>query len=85
MDLTAKATLKAGEWMRKTITGNLHTYFIWAISGVILISLLIWQMNEVVMWGLIILALGAILTVFIYQLVLNLLNKSEPLKRIDRD
>lgn len=85
MDLTAKATLKAGAWMRKTITGNLHTYFIWVITGVILISLLIWQMNEVVMWGLIILALGAILTVFVYQFVLNLLKKSEPLKRIDRD
>ncbi|MCX7871782.1 MAG: NADH-quinone oxidoreductase subunit L [Verrucomicrobiae bacterium] len=85
MDLTAKATLKAGDWVRKTITGNLQTYFVWVISGVILISLLIWQMNEVVMWGLVVLALCAILTVFVYQFVLNLLKKSEPLKRIDRD
>lgn len=85
MDLTAKATLQAGEWMRHTVTGKLQTYFIWVVCGVIAVCLLILQINDVIAWAMIILALAGILTVYIYQFVLNLLKKSEPLKRIDRD
>jgi len=85
MDLTAQATLQAGRWLRSTVTGHLQTYFVWVIAGMILLCLIIWRLNEVIIWGLAIIGLSGILAAYIYQFVCALLKKTEPLKRIDRD
>lgn len=85
MDLTAQATLQAGRWIRSTVTGHLQTYFVWVVGGMILLCLIIWHLNEVIVWGLAIIGLSGILIAYIYQFVCTLLRKTEPLKRIDRD
>ncbi|MGC8886579.1 MAG: NADH-quinone oxidoreductase subunit L [Verrucomicrobiia bacterium] len=85
MDLTAQATLQAGRWVRRTVTGHLQTYLVWVIAGIILLSLIIWNLNDVIIWGLAIIALSGVLIAYIYQFVCTLLKKTEPLKRIDRD
>jgi NADH-quinone oxidoreductase subunit L len=85
MDLTALATRLAGRWLRATVTGQLHTYFLWVIAGALLLTLVLWQASTWVSWALAGGALVIVLGVFVWQLVLIMLNKTEPLKRIDRD
>jgi NADH-quinone oxidoreductase subunit L len=85
MDLTALATRLAGRGLRATVTGQLHTYFIWVVAGALLLALLLWKAETWLPLALGGAALAAVLVVFAWQLVLVLTRKTEPLKRIERD
>jgi putative flippase GtrA len=85
MDLTALAALRGGRWLRETVTGHLQTYFLWVIAGTLALTLLLWQGAG---WLLVLAAaagLAAVGAAFVWQFVLVLRRRSEPLKRIDRD
>jgi hypothetical protein len=85
MDLTALATRLAGRLLRATVTGQLHTYFLWVVAGALALALVLWQAQSwvpLVMAGLALLAVAGLVA---WQLVLVLTDKTEPLKRIDRD
>jgi len=88
MDLIAKAILLSGEWTRKTVVGKISVYLLWSVLGVILIilGLVSWSyLGLSIEKGLTAIAVVALVFVFVWQLILNLLNRSEPLKKIDRD
>ncbi len=85
MDLAAQAARLGGQWLRATVTGQLHTYLLWAVAGALVLALVVWQGQSWLPLALAAAALIAVGAVFIWQLVLVLQKKAEPLKRIDRD
>jgi NADH-quinone oxidoreductase subunit L len=85
MDLTAQSALLSGRSLRRTVTGHLQTYLLWALLGSAVLALVIWQMQAALGWALTLVGLGIIAGIFVWQLVLQLLNRSEPLKRIEKD
>jgi NADH-quinone oxidoreductase subunit L len=85
MDLTAKSSRLLGAWLRETVTGRLQTYLLWAVAGIGALVLVIWRIGPALGWSMTLLAIGGLVLVYGWQLVLEFLNKSEPLKRIDQD
>lgn len=85
MDLTAQAIRRSGAWMRKAVTGRIQTYLLWVAGGVLLLIPLLWGMGKGVGGALGIFAAGLLVFTYIWQLVLQLRRKSEPLKHIERD
>ena len=85
MDLSAQASRLAGRWLRQTVTGHLQTYFLWVIAGALALVLVTWKSDTALPLVLGGAALVAIAGVFVWQFVLVLQKKTEPLKRIDRD
>jgi NADH-quinone oxidoreductase subunit L len=85
MDLTAQATRLAGRWLRATVTGHLQTYLLWAVGGALVLLVGLWGMSAKLALFLGAAAGVAILTLFVWQFVLVVAGRSEPLKKIDRD
>ena len=85
MDLTALATRLAGRWLRATVTGQLQTYFIWVVAGALLLGLFLWKSDTWLALALAGAALAVVVAVFVWQLVLVFMKRTEPLKRIERD
>jgi NADH-quinone oxidoreductase subunit L len=85
MDLTAQATSLLGTQLRQRVTGHLQTYLLWAVLGAAGLGLVVWQMGSLVGWTLAGLGLMILGAVYVWQWVLRWLNRSEPLKRIERD
>ena len=85
MDLTAQASRLAGHWLRQSVTGHLQTYFLWVIVGALALLLAAWKSTSALPLVLAAIGLAVVAGVFLWQLVLVLRKKTEPLKRIDRD
>ncbi|MBI5384372.1 MAG: NADH-quinone oxidoreductase subunit L [Verrucomicrobia bacterium] len=85
MDLSAQASRLGGHWLRQTVTGHLQTYFLWVIGGALLLALVLWKSETWLLAAVAGLGLVAVGVVFVWQLVLVMAKKTEPLKRIDRD
>ncbi len=85
MDWIAQTTLLAGNKVRSSVTGRLQTYLFWSISGAVILGAIVWQIGGTVGWTLAFTGLGLVAMMFIWQFVLQLLNRSEPLKRIKQD
>ncbi len=85
MDLIAQSTRLGGSWLREAVTGRLQTYLLWSIGGVLILAPTLWQMGLTMGWALAAMALGGVGLVFVWQWLLQLLNKSQALKRIERD
>ncbi|MCF7668769.1 MAG: NADH-quinone oxidoreductase subunit L [Verrucomicrobia bacterium] len=85
MDLTAQSARRLGAWLRKTATGGAQVYLLWSIAGAGVTMLALHILGA----GIVVVALSGVgaaaVTVFIFQFTLQLLNKSEPLKRIEID
>ncbi len=85
MDLLAQTTRLGATWSRHSATGRLQTYLLWPVTGVIILAPILWQMGTTVGWAVSALALGAVAFIFAWQWGLQLLHKSEALKRIAKD
>jgi len=85
MDLTAESTILSGSWLRRTVTGRLQTYLIWVVGGTVVLVLQLWEsggtLNRPLVWA----AAAVVAAVYLWQLGLRLLQRSTPLKRIERD
>jgi NADH-quinone oxidoreductase subunit L len=85
MDLTAQATTLMGDQLRRGVTGRLQTYLLWTVAGTVCLVLVTGQLDGIMGAGLGAIGIAMIVAVYVWQLVLQKLNRSEPLKRIDRD
>jgi len=85
MDLVAQATRLAGAWLRLAVTGWLPTYLGWAATGCAVLTGVLWHWGSAMNWTLALVGMGLVAGLLVWQGSLNLLNKSEPLKRIDQD
>ena len=85
MDLVAQTAQLSGAKIRSLVTGRLQTYLLWVVAGTGILALVLWQMRQAVGWALAWVAVGLVACMFIWQWVLQMLNRSEPLKRINKD
>jgi len=85
MDWVAQSTRLGGQGLRRTVSGQLQTYLLWTVAGAVILIPVIWQMGTTLGWVIALAALGLVAAVFVWQLVLQSLNRSEPLKRIAKD